>query len=62
MRFVSLKIYDVLGREVFTLVNEVKKPGSYEATFDASGMSSGVYIYRLVAGSYVQSRKMLLLK
>lgn len=45
--FVSLRVYDVLGREVATLVNEVKQPGSYEVTFDATGLASGVYFYRL---------------
>ena len=57
-----LVVYDVLGRQVATLVNEVKAPGSYEANFDASGLASGVYIYRLSAGSFAQSRKMILMK
>jgi hypothetical protein len=43
-------------------VNEKKAPGTYEAPFDASGLSSGVYFYRLTAGSFVQSRKMILVK
>lgn len=47
--FVSLKVYDVLGREVRTLVNEVRNPGSYEVRFDAAGLPSGVYFYRLTA-------------
>jgi len=59
---VTLKIYNVLGTEVATLVNEEMMPGIYEVTWDASGMSSGVYIYRLQAGEYVESRKMLYLK
>jgi hypothetical protein len=58
----SLIVYDLLGREVAVLVNEKKAPGSYEATFDASGLASGVYICRLAAGSYVASRKMLLVR
>jgi hypothetical protein len=58
---VSLKIYDVLGREVATLVNEVKQPGYYAVTWDASGCSSGVYFYRLEAGKYVDTNKMILL-
>jgi hypothetical protein len=46
--FVSLKIYDVIGRELVTLVNEVKEPGYYNIKFNAAGLSSGVYFYRLV--------------
>ncbi len=57
-----LVVYDLLGREVAVLVNEKKQPGSYDATFDASGLASGVYIYRMTAGSFVQSRKMVLVK
>ncbi len=57
-----LTVYDVLGREVATLVDEVKAPGSYEVRFDGSGLASGVYVYRLTAGSFVQAQKMVLLK
>ena len=60
--FVTLKVYDVLGKEVATLVNEVRIAGEYTVTFDGSGLPSGVYVYRLKAGSYVSSHKMLLLK
>ncbi|MBK6773674.1 MAG: T9SS type A sorting domain-containing protein [Ignavibacteria bacterium] len=49
--FVSLKIYDVIGRELFTLVNESKQPGYYKIKFDAGNLSSGVYFYRLVVSS-----------
>jgi hypothetical protein len=59
---VRLAIYDLLGREVATLVNEVKAPGRYEVTWDASGLASGVYLYRLTAGSFVDVKKLLLLK
>lgn len=59
---VKLVVYDILGREVATLVNERKAVGRYEVSFDASGLASGVYIYRLTAGSFVQTRKMILLK
>jgi hypothetical protein len=59
---VKLIVYDILGREVATLVNERKAAGRYEVRFDASGLASGVYIYRLTAGSFVQTRKMILLK
>ncbi len=58
---VKLVVYDILGREVAILVNEKKAPGSYQVTFNAAGVSSGVYFYRLTAGTFVQTRKMLLL-
>jgi photosystem II stability/assembly factor-like uncharacterized protein len=58
---VRLSIYDLLGREVATLVNEVKAPGSYEVTWDAGGMASGVYLYRLNAGDFTQTKRLLLL-
>jgi hypothetical protein len=60
--FVSLKIYNVLGDEVATLVNENKPAGNYEVTFDASLLSSGTYFYKLQAGSFVETKKMMLLK
>jgi len=59
---VTLRVYDILGREVATLVNDTLKPGEYGAQFDASGLSSGVYFYRLTAGSYVAIKKMSLLR
>lgn len=59
---VSLKVYDVLGREVKTLVNEQKSPGSYNVTFDARNLSSGIYFYSLRSGSFTQTRKMILLR
>jgi len=60
--FVSLKVYDILGREVATLVNEVKQPGGYTVQWDASRQSSGVYFYRLQAGSFVNVKKLILLR
>ena len=60
--FISLKVYDVLGNEVTTLVNENKTAGYYEINFDASSLSSGVYLYKLQAGSFVETKKMILLK
>jgi len=57
-----LKIYDILGAEVATLVNEEKSVGRYEVDFDASKLASGVYIYRLTANDFSKSMKMLLLK
>ncbi len=59
---VSLKVYDVMGREIAELVNETKPAGFYKITFDASKLASGVYIYRIEAGEFVQSRKMVLVK
>jgi hypothetical protein len=60
--YVRLVVYDLLGREVVMLVNENKAPGNYEVTFDAAGLASGVYFYRLSSGNFVQTRKMLLLQ
>ena len=68
--YVTLKIYDLLGREVATLVNEEKSMGSYSVTFDASNLSSGLYYYKLVANpsnvgqasGFVETRKMMLMK
>ena len=61
-QFVQLKIYDVLGREVASLVNEEKPSGSYEINFNAAQLSSGIYFYKMQAGSFVQIKKMILLK
>ncbi len=60
--FVTLKVYDVLGREVATLVNGYRSAGSYTVTFDASRLPSGVYFYRLIAGSYSATKKMLMIR
>jgi hypothetical protein len=59
---IKLKVYDILGNEVATLVNEVKSPGNYAAEFDASTFASGVYIYTIRADNFVQSKKMILMK
>ena len=59
---VQLKIYDVLGREVTTLVNEELSAGKHETVFDASRFSSGVYFYQLKVGEFIQNKKMILLK
>ncbi|MDD3559477.1 MAG: T9SS type A sorting domain-containing protein, partial [Melioribacteraceae bacterium] len=67
---VSLKVYDILGREVTTLVNKHQNIGRYEVKFDASSLSTGVYIYRLTVSdpsassgqAFTESRKMILMK
>ncbi len=60
--WVTLKVYDIIGREVATLVNERKQPGSYAVRFDAGGLASGVYLYRLTAGSFAESKKMVVVR
>jgi parallel beta-helix repeat protein len=60
--FVTLKIYDLTGRDVATLINEQKPAGSYELTFEAGRLASGMYFYRLEAGEFQQIRKMLLVR
>ena len=60
--FVTLKIYNILGDEVATLVNEDKEQGVYDITFDATGLSSGMYLYKLQAGSFVETKKMILIR
>jgi choice-of-anchor B domain-containing protein len=62
VEFVKLGVYDILGREVASLVNETKQPGVYTVSVDASGLSSGVYFYKLDAGSFSQTKRMVLLK
>ena len=57
-----LKVYDILGKEVVTLVNEEQKPGVYEVMFDASGLPSGIYFYRFETQSYKETKKMVLMK
>jgi hypothetical protein len=59
---VTLKVFDILGREVESLVNQKQAAGSYEVNFNASKLSSGIYIYRIIAGDFVQSMKMILIK
>jgi hypothetical protein len=62
LSFVTIKIYDVLGSEVAILVNEEKPIGTYEINWNAENLSSGVYFYQLKAGSFVDTKKMILLK
>ena len=61
-RFITLIVYDVLGKEIATLVNAEKPTGSYEVKFDATGLTSGIYFYQLKAGSFIQTKKMVLIK
>lgn len=57
-----LKVFDVLGNEVAVLVNEFREAGRYEVEFDASNLASGIYVYRLQAGDFIQTKKMILMK
>lgn len=59
---VTLKVYDALGRNVSTLVNQTQSPGTYEAIFDASNLTSGIYFYKLETGNYAETKKMMILK
>ena len=60
--YVTLKVFDILGNEIVVLVNEEKSAGKHEINFDASSLSSGVYVYSIQTANFVESRKMLLLK
>jgi len=62
LSFVILKVFDVLGNEITTLVNEKKSVGSYSVEFDSKGLPSGIYFYRIQAGSFVETKKMVLMK
>jgi hypothetical protein len=59
---VSLSVFDILGRQVSVLVNERRAAGVYEVKFDGSALASGVYFYRLQTGSFVDTKRLLLLK
>jgi len=60
--FVSLKVFNSLGEEIAELVNETKPAGNYSFTFDANGLSSGIYLYKISAGNFVETKKMILIK
>jgi photosystem II stability/assembly factor-like uncharacterized protein len=60
--FVTLKVYNILGKEIATLVNEEKTAGNYEVEFDAANLSSGIYFYKLEAGTFSDTKKMVLLR
>jgi hypothetical protein len=60
--FVTLKVYDIMGKEVATLVNEMKQAGTYDVNFEAANLPSGTYFYRMIAGSFTDVKKMTILK
>lgn len=60
--FVTLKVYDILGREIASLVNDEKQPGEYSVKFDGSGLSSGIYFYHLQSGKFTSTKKLILMK
>lgn len=60
--FVTLKVYDIVGNEVATLVNETKSAGKYEVSFDASNLSNGVYLYSIKTANFTSTKKMILVK
>ncbi|MCW8961318.1 MAG: T9SS type A sorting domain-containing protein, partial [Ignavibacteriaceae bacterium] len=60
--FVNLKVFDILGNEVATLVNEEKTAGEYEVEFNAKGLSNGIYFYKMQAGNFAETKKLVLMK
>jgi len=62
LSFLTIKVYDVVGNEITALVNEEKQIGSYEVNFDATGIPSGVYFYRLQAEDFAETKKMVLIR
>ena len=60
--YVSLKVFDILGNEVATLVNEQKAPGVYKIDFNASSLSSGIYFYKMQSGKFLKIKKLMLVK
>ena len=62
LQMVTFKVYDILGNEIATLINEEKAAGEYEVEFESKQLTSGIYFYTLKAGSFIQTKKMLLLK
>ncbi|HRJ86454.1 MAG TPA: T9SS type A sorting domain-containing protein, partial [Ignavibacteria bacterium] len=59
---VTIRIFDILGREVLTLLDEIKQPGFYETVFDGKDLASGIYFYRIEADQFIDCKKMVLLK
>jgi len=62
LSFVAVKVYDIVGREVVTLLNEEKTMGSYEIKFDATALPSGIYFFGMCVGDLVETKKMILLR
>ncbi len=60
--YAKLVVYDVIGKEVVTLVNEKQSPGTYQVEFDAGSLTSGIYFYRLTSGDFTDTRRMMLIK
>jgi hypothetical protein len=60
--FVNLRIFDVLGREIQTLINEKLSAGTYEVDFDGTSLPSGIYFYKITAGDFTDTKKMILAK
>ncbi len=60
--YVTIKVYDILGKEIATLVDGIQEAGSHSTTFDATNLSSGIYLYKLTAGSFTETKRMLVLK
>ena len=58
----ELKVYDLLGKEIAILVNEKQNPGTYSVKFESKNFATGIYLYQLKAGSFIQTNKMLLVK
>lgn len=59
---VQIKVYDVIGREVMTLVNEQQSAGTYETVFNATSFASGIYFYKIQSGNFVETKRMMLIK
>ena len=62
LSFVTLKVYDIIGNKIATLVNEEKSTGTYEVKFNLVGLPSGIYFYQLLAGKFIDAKKMIILK
>lgn len=61
-QFVKLSVYDAIGNEIETLINESQRPGHYDVSFNANGYSSGIYFYKLISGNFIETKKMILVK
>ena len=59
---VTLKVYNIIGQEVISLVNDFKKAGNYQVSFNARNLASGMYLYQIQSGSFISVKKMILLK